>query len=328
MIINPANMQIFFTEVRATFWTAYGAAKPWWSQVASLMPSSTEIEQNGWPGMIPTLREWVGPRVVRNMMGKTYILPNLPFELTLDMDRFKIEDDTHGVYAPYMQWMGLQNAKWPDYMIADTLRLNLRNSWDGVAMYATNHPVGDDAGSTFSNQLSLALTPDNFQTARAAMMKFNSENGRPLGIYPDLLVVPPSLEITALNILNASFIAPQTIGGNTQVGANENMLKGVARLLVVPELESTAASSVFAGTTALTTGGPDPAKTWYLFDTSKPIRSHFFQQRDAPVFVPRTNLADPAVFDEHKFLFGSYARGNVGVSLPWLTLRSVGGTLP
>src|SRR5207247_494029 len=198
----PANMQIFFTNVQTTFWTAYGAAAPWWSQVASLKPSQTEIEQDGWPGMIPTLREWIGERVVNNMLGHTYTLANLPFELTLDVDRFKLEDDTHGVYAPYTQWMGLQNAKWPDYMIADVMRLNLRNSYDGVAYYATNHP--DGLGGTFSNQLSLALTPDNFQTARATMAKYVSENGRPLGLSADLLVVPPSLEITALNILNAS----------------------------------------------------------------------------------------------------------------------------
>src|SRR5207247_7922372 len=119
--------------------------------------------------------------------------------------------------------------------------------------------------------------------------------------------VPPSLEITALNILNASFIAPTLIGGNTQVGANENMLKGIARLLVVPELEFTGASTVFFGTTALTTGGPDPAKTWYLFDTKIPIRSHVFQQRESPVFVPRVAMTDPIVFDQHKFLSVSHA---------------------
>jgi phage major head subunit gpT-like protein len=320
-------MSIFFTGLSAQFWQAYGQAAPFWAQVAMLKPSNTEIEKDGWMGKIPTLREWIGPRVVQNAAARSYTLENRLWELTLAVDKFKIQDDTYGVYAPIVAYMGMQSAKWPDYMIADAMRLNSRLAFDGLAYYHASHPVDvDDAGKgTYSNTKTLALTPDNFQSVRKDMMKFVAEDGRPLGLSPDLLVVPPSLEITALNILNAAFIAPQLIGGNTQVGANENVLKGVSRLLVVPELETTIAG--IDGTPGLGSGDPDPAKTWFIFDTRKPIKSHMFQQRQAPVFVPRVDPTDPVVFNEHQFVYGVEARGNVGVTLPWLSVRSVGGTL-
>jgi len=327
MLITPANMQLFFTGLSAQFWQAYGISAPFWSQVAMLKPSNTEIEKDGWMGKLPTLREWIGPRVVQNAAARSYTLENKLWELTLAVDKFKIQDDTYGVYAPIVAMMGMQSAKWPDYMLADTMRLNNRLAYDGLAYFHTTHPVDvDDATKgTYSNLRTLSLSPDNFQTVRAAMMKFVGEDSRPLGLMPDLLVVPPSLEITALNILNAAFIAPQTIGGNTQVGANENVLKGVSRLLVVPELESLAPG--IDGTPAPGSGDPDPAKSWYVFDTRKPIKSHMFQQRQAPVFVPRVDPTDPVVFNEHQFVYGVEARGNVGCTLPWLGIKSYGGVL-
>ena len=46
------------------------------------------------------------------------------------------------------------------------------------------------------------LTPENYEAARAAMMAFKGDNGRPLGIRPDTLVVAPSLEGDAMRLLN------------------------------------------------------------------------------------------------------------------------------
>ena len=47
-----------------------------------------------------------------------------------------------------------------------------------------------------------ALTADNYKAARVAMMEMRDDEGRPLGIKPDTLVVPPSLESDALKLLN------------------------------------------------------------------------------------------------------------------------------
>lgn len=77
-----------------------------------------------------------------------------------------------------------------------------------------------------------ALTAPFYQNARAAMMGFKNADGRMLGVKPNLMVVPPSLEGTARELLNNQFI----IGDPAAGGSKENVWRGTAELLVVPEL--------------------------------------------------------------------------------------------
>ncbi len=70
------------------------------------------------------------------------------------------------------------------------------------------------------------LDAAHYATARGALMGMKGDYGRPLGIMPNLLVVPPTLESAARKILNAEY-GP---GGET------NEWKGTAELLVTPWL--------------------------------------------------------------------------------------------
>ncbi len=77
-----------------------------------------------------------------------------------------------------------------------------------------------------------SLNATNYAAARVAMMSLTNSEGRPLGIKPGLLVVGPSLEAQAREILQAQFI----IGDPSSGGAKTNIWQGTADLLVVPEL--------------------------------------------------------------------------------------------
>lgn len=70
------------------------------------------------------------------------------------------------------------------------------------------------------------LDASRYRAARAAIQGMKGDHGRPLGITPNLLVVPPSLEAAAMELLNAD---------RTAAGAT-NVWKGTAELLVVPWL--------------------------------------------------------------------------------------------
>jgi phage major head subunit gpT-like protein len=76
------------------------------------------------------------------------------------------------------------------------------------------------------------LNASNYAAARTAMMSFTNAEGGPLGIKPNLLMVPPALESKAREILNAQFI----IGDPANGGSKSNIWQGSADLLVVPEL--------------------------------------------------------------------------------------------
>lgn len=70
------------------------------------------------------------------------------------------------------------------------------------------------------------LNAANYANARASLMGMKGDYGRPLGINPRLLVVPPTLESAALKIVN------------NELGANgeTNEWKGTAEVLVAPWL--------------------------------------------------------------------------------------------
>lgn len=70
------------------------------------------------------------------------------------------------------------------------------------------------------------LTAANYAIARAALYGMKGDYDRPLGVMPDTLVVPPSLESAARKLLNSEYAA----GGET------NEWKDTAKLIVVPWL--------------------------------------------------------------------------------------------
>jgi phage major head subunit gpT-like protein len=70
------------------------------------------------------------------------------------------------------------------------------------------------------------LTAANYAVARAAIQNMKGDGGRPLGLVPNLLVVPPSLESQGRQIVNSEY-------GTAGI---TNEWKGTAELLVVPWL--------------------------------------------------------------------------------------------
>lgn len=298
MDLTSANLTALFTTFATVYASAYKGTAPWWSQIATLMPSTSESVTHGWLDRIPKLREWIGPRQVQNAKTRDRIVTNKTFELTAAVPKEKIEDDQYGVYSPLAAMFGQQAAKWPDQLLAAKIVEN-PVGFDGVTFFNDAHPTFAPDGSTYDNNLALPLTAANYGTARAAMMQFKGADGEPLQVMPNLLVVPPQLEQVAREILNNEFL-PSAAGTAT----TQNVWRGSAQLLVIPELTA--------------------ATTWYLLDVRNVIKPFIFQLRQAPNFVYRNKPTDDAVFWNRELIFGVDARGVSDVSLPFLALRSVG----
>lgn len=313
MQITPASLSVFFTACDTRFWTAYGTARVFYEDIASVILSGTEQNTYGWIGKLATMRQWVGERQLKNPGALSYTLVNLPYELTETIDKYKLLDDTYGVYAPIIERMGQAARKLPDYQLVEMLQSNSGAGpicVDKLNYFAGNHPVNpyDSTLSTYSNydSSSFPLTNLNYQAARAQMMAYKGEDGKPLGLMPQTLIVPPQLEYIAKTIVGSSFIGVPQIGGQTGlVGTTENVLKDTAKVIVIPELAA-------------------DATTWYLADCSLPIKPFLWQRRSPTEFVYRINPQDPHVFMLHEYIYGVEERGAPGVSMPWMCSKHVG----
>jgi phage major head subunit gpT-like protein len=323
VITTRSGLEFFFTGLEQRFWAAYGSSGSFVDKVATRVPSSTEQGIYGWIGKIDKMREWVGPRVTYSPAAQTYTLVNQPYELTAYIDKFKLQDDQFGIYSPTAIMMAEQSAKWPDFQLRDLwqntgTQIGARQlGLDGLSHWSTAHPVDffDASKGTYINDFRSggqvingvtvggALTPQGYATLRQEMMSRKGEDGEPLGLVPDLLVYPPQLEGAAKMILTADYFSPQTYantGLGTNVGQQQNIMKGSATGLMIPELAA------------------NPT-TWMLLCTNRAIKPFIFQERQAVNFVYRISEQDPEVFNNHRYVFGTDARGALGWSHAWLS---------
>ena len=296
MLVNAANLKTLGTAFKASFQGGLDMAPTDHEQVAMVVPSSTAANEYGWLGKFPSVREWIGDRVVQNLSTQGYTIRNKDFELTIGVDRNDIEDDNVGIYGPMFQEMGQSTGSSQCQLVYELLKAGFATPcYDGQYFFDTDHPVigADGAPTTVANTDGGAGTPwflldttrvfkpivlqnrkdwqfvakdqptddnvfdaklfkygadarynagfgfwqlcwgskqalnaANYATARAALMGMKGDYGRPLGIKPNLLVVPPALESAALKIVN------NDLGANGET----NEWKGTAKVSATPWL--------------------------------------------------------------------------------------------
>jgi hypothetical protein len=69
---------------------------------------------------------------------------------------------------------------------------------DNVALCSTAHPHNQVDSTTQSNEGTLALSADNIGTTRQLHMALTDDRGDILNVMPDLILIPPELEDTAI----------------------------------------------------------------------------------------------------------------------------------
>jgi phage major head subunit gpT-like protein len=296
MLINAGNLSLLFEGFNTSFNNGFGEAPSNFDAIAMTIPSSARETTYGWLGQVPSIREWLGDRVVKNLALHSYKILNKDFESTIAVSRNDIEDDQYGVLGPLFQDMGRTCKVHPDQLVFALLAAGFATPcYDGANFFDTVHPVLDENGApqpvsnmvdgdgpawflfdssrpirpliyqsrkpykfvaktleTDDNVFSrkeyvygvdaranvgfglwqmaygskATLLDTSYRDARTAMHTLRGDEGRPLGIMPDTLVVPPELEEAGLTILNAE---------RNAAGAT-NVWKGTAKLIVTPWL--------------------------------------------------------------------------------------------
>ncbi len=276
-VITPSVLDAIFQGYNFVFNDALKGVTPTWSKVAMQVPSTAAVENYGWLGQMPRMREWVGDRVLASLDAFGYQIKNKTFESGFAVKREQIEDDAYGLFRPAAAELGRSVALFPDELVYGLLKAGFAsNCYDGQYFFDVDHPVKDEKGVEYSvsnmqagagpawflMDISRALKPLIYQTRRAfefvaktdpqksdrvweknefaygvdgrcnagfglwqlaygskaalnranlraarqAMISLKADYGRPLGINPTLLVVGPSLEQTARDLIKSKFL--------------------------------------------------------------------------------------------------------------------------
>jgi phage major head subunit gpT-like protein len=299
MLVNKSTISAVFLSLKTTFMNAFDGAPSQWELTAMLVPSGSGQNDYTWLSNFPKMRKWIGDKVIKALEAFKYTVVNDDWEATVEVDRNDIEDDNLGIYAPQAQMAGYSARQLPDEIVSDLKNNAFANTcYDGQYFYDTDHSV---AGASVSNKGTAALSAASaaaaaasYGAARTAIMSVKDDEGRPLGLIPDVLEVPPALEITGKRLVEMDRLTDDS----------PNPYKGTARLVVNPRLTSTTA--------------------WFLHCTSMPVKPFVFQERKAPVFVEQTDAQNDNVFMRKKFRFGAEARAAGGYAFWQMSYGSTG----
>lgn len=282
--ISPAVVAQISGGVQGRFAAGLSAGAPFYTQVATVVPSSKAYEIYPFDNMWPTIEEWVGARQIKQLKTYDFTITNKHWEATLAINADKVADSDVAPLFPRAEKLGMAAAAFPDKLVTSLITAGFTTvCYDGQYYFDTDHPVGS---GTASNKGTSALTAATYATARATMGAFTNESGQPLGIVPDLLMVPPALEGAARTILNAETIA------DTNGGGTSNVWRGSARLLVNPYLTD--------------------ATDWFLFATNQLVPAIVYQERQAPRIVPKVDMRDDNLFMLNELRWGVDLRANAG----------------
>lgn len=271
MDINRTTLEQFYIGVSAAFAGGLSTADSQYEKIAMAVPSSTTANVYPWLGTLPSMREWLGDRVVANLKAHKYSIENKTFEATVSVNREHLEDDQIGIYSPLFRDLGAEAGLHPNRLVFSQLkRGHSLLCYDGQYFFDTDHPVagksvsnslGDDSAAPwylmcttrpvkplifqkrrdytlqrkdapdddnvfFRNEYiygvdarvnvgfglwqcairsTSPLTGENYAAARAAMMGFANDKGDPLGLVPNLLLVPPIQDAAGRKVVVSAF---------------------------------------------------------------------------------------------------------------------------
>ena len=181
MIINRTNLDTLFKAYNGAFRRGLigQQANSMYMQIAMVTMSGTAAEVYPWLGKIPGMKEWVGERVVENLMQHAFEIRNKDYEDTISVDRNQIEDDQYGVYSTMFEALGEAVAAHPDELVWPLLKAGHSTlCYDGQNFFDTDHPVrgvgtvsnryGSDQPTWWLMDLRRVMKPIVFQSRKRA----------------------------------------------------------------------------------------------------------------------------------------------------------------
>ena len=291
--------QLLLAGMRTNFMQAYEIAVKEHEQISTTIGSGKSSETYPWLGGVPKMREWNDERIPQGMLEHNFTIVNRDWEASIAVDRNAIEDEQYGQIDIRIKELATEAARFFDELAftligqgtgtagtSNTIYEGVNIAcYDSKAFFATDHVEGESG--TQSNRGSTAIGSAGLTAAITSMRKFKNDKGKPSGVRPNLLVVPPDLEWTAKELLNSAFYPEE---GTTTNKMATNVLKGALDLLINDYLTDT--------------------DNWFIFDTKRVVKPTILQMRQQPRFSSLTQGTESS-FMRKKLYFGVDGRGEI-----------------
>jgi len=221
---TPSTIASVTQENSQYFMDTFAAAdaRTGWRQVVVELPSGNKSgSRSTWYGSPPKMRDVTdGPLNVEDAYLNTYSFDFKTFKAALRMKRTWIEDDDLGLIPPLVAGLAQEAARFPGEHALEALSVNPL-AFDGTALIADSRSIGKSG--TIDNNIGASAsdvadpTVAEVRTAlndvRAAMTSFKDDQGRVMGLAPNMHIIPQ----TYSDAFFAALSGNQTSGIGDQV---------------------------------------------------------------------------------------------------------------
>lgn len=159
-------------------------------RIATVINTTQPIQKYGWLGTVPPMREFVDERQPSGLASYAVSIEDKVFESTIAVDRRAVEDDQLDLIRLRVRDLAGRVAAHRHQLVVEALVGGFAaTGYDGVSFFNTAHPTA--AGGTYGNKTTSSLSDAALEAAITAMMSVPDDQGLPMGIMPDTLVVGP-----------------------------------------------------------------------------------------------------------------------------------------
>lgn len=314
MELNTAALVGFRTKYETLFNQAFSVAEPQVDKVAVRVDSGP-VEQvvHRWLRGLPGMREFLDTRTINNVDSDGLTIKNKEWEDSIGIPRRELERDQHRLYEPMVSRMGqvakLHRDELAFGLLSDALATpSSYKAYDGDNFFGTH---STKRKTSFSTLGSGALGEGTLSQAITALMNRKDSAGNPLALggKRPLVIANPANFLTLSKLANLSFIvsvapgASATQSTSNYGSASENVLKGTFDFITSPYIKTTTEFHVTL---------QDPLMKPVVFQVEKEVEFLGWDK-----FLHEWSM-------NSRFVFGAYARYNVGLGLPEMVWSSPG----
>ncbi len=257
-------------------------------------PSRSASEKYFFLQDYPSVREWLGEKHFASLEDADYTILNKDWEVSVSIFKNELEDDQYGAIKDRIALMPRALVDHKADLLVSLLQDGTTDlAYDGSAFFANRTSPNDNllAGSGITAS---ALQTD-LASVRTAMRLFESNNGKKLGLVPNMVICPAALE----SVMFEAIYSLSDVGGNEKANPLKEWYSG--GILVLPELDE------------------DDATDWFAVCTNHPLKPFIWQERERPTF----HLLDNDVHINKQYYATAEARHNAGYALPQLAIKVV-----
>lgn len=285
LIVNSTSLEV---GLRTLFLAKMREVANYVGILATEVSSDKNLENYAWMYQLPKIREFIGPRVYKDLGTKKYTVQNKTWESSIAVRREHLEDNQVGDLPIRIASMAENARDHVNELLVDLLINGADSSlglcYDGTPFFYASHPALAREGGVQANTLSgtgvtLSALQTDFEAAIGALRRFKDEGGKPFRRSWGRMIVcaPPEQEFNWRKILQLPTVST----------AGANVYAGLADLMILPELTDTT--------------------DWFLLHTGGVVKPLIFQNR-VPVEFEAQAKGSEIAFEQAEFHYGTYAR--------------------